>query len=44
MLGEQRGEGARFLTPVPVGAVIYGSGSAAVALTKVRGYELLRLC
>ncbi|KAF5842929.1 hypothetical protein DUNSADRAFT_3956 [Dunaliella salina] len=35
LLGVQRGEGASFLRPVPAGSVIYGTGSAAQALTKV---------
>ena len=33
------GEGAALLTPVPVGAVVYGEGEQAVVLTKVRGRE-----
>lgn len=35
-LGGRKGELAAFLTPVPPGAVVYGSGDAAVILTKVR--------
>ena len=30
--------GAGFLSPVPPGAVVYGSGETAVVLTKVRGH------
>jgi hypothetical protein len=35
-LGGRRGEGAAYLTPVPPGAVVYGSGDSARILTKVR--------
>jgi len=35
ILGVQRGEGACFLTPLPAGSVLYGSGLSAVALSKV---------
>jgi hypothetical protein len=33
------GQGAGLLTPVPPGAVVYGSGDSAVVLSKVRGFE-----
>lgn len=35
LLGGRKGEGAAYLTPVPAGAVVYGTGEAAVILTKV---------
>jgi hypothetical protein len=38
-LGDRRGErGAAYLTPVPPGAVVYGTGDAARVISKVRMY------
>ncbi|GLC44248.1 hypothetical protein PLESTB_000756800 [Pleodorina starrii] len=39
-LGGKVGEGAAMLTPVPVGAVVYGEGEAAVILTKEQATAL----
>jgi hypothetical protein len=35
-LGSKRGNGAAFMSPVPAEAVVYGSGSNAVVLSRVR--------
>lgn len=35
-LGGRKGEPAAYLTPVPPGAVVYGTGDAARVVTKVR--------
>ena len=35
-LGEKSGDAAACLTPIPAGSVVYGSGDAAIILTKVR--------
>ncbi|KXZ42823.1 hypothetical protein GPECTOR_116g355 [Gonium pectorale] len=40
MLGGVAGEGAAMLTPVPVGAVVYGEGESAVVLSKEQASAL----
>jgi hypothetical protein len=42
-LGGRKGEAAAYLTPVPPGAVVYGSGETARILTKVRAAGWSRL-
>ncbi|EFJ44280.1 hypothetical protein VOLCADRAFT_106495 [Volvox carteri f. nagariensis] len=42
-LGGRAGEGAALLTPVPVGAVVYGEGEAAVVLSKEQATALWSL-